>query len=365
MATDGAKERKQTEVREEQSSEQSLIDRIVEEAANRQQTTLIPDQHEWDIYEAMATMSAATPFYGKLGGKNGIMAIMLYAREIGMAPMSALNGGIDNIMGRLAISARSVNEKIRISGHYIQIKSLSADECSIYGKRKDTGEEHIATFTLADAKRSGLFKAGGGYEKNPEDMMFARAISKLGRRLFPDVIKGAYIEGDYHDDSEQTQAQEQKTSEQTPSTIAGMLDKSKHESSKKLSTQEIGKPEKAQTEKPKQETKRPIDIFAPTKSEPAAPAKPQDQSKTQDQPQQEPPKTNGNGDEQAKTNGRKIILDKLSAHFGGDVILINDFLRTSLPGHESQPDMDNIDNYSLSHLKDIHKSVVKLIENSK
>ncbi len=82
-------------------------------------------------------------------------------------------------------------------------------------------------------------------------------------------------------------------------------------------------------------------------------------------PKQEPPKTNGtngtNGDdEKTKANGRKLIIDKLSSHFGGDVILINDFLGTSLPGHELQPDMDNLAEFSAAHLKNIYAKVKAL-----
>ena len=87
--------------------------------------------------------------------------------------------------------------------------------------------------------------------------------------------------------------------------------------------------------------------------------------KPAEQSHPEPQKTNGangaNGnDEKTKANGRKLIVDKLSVHFGGDVILINDFLRTSLPGYELQPDMDNLAEFSAAHLRDIYAKVKTL-----
>ncbi len=90
-------------------------------------------------------------------------------------------------------------------------------------------------------------------------------------------------------------------------------------------------------------------------------AKPQ-QGQNPTEPQPEPPKANGtNGnDEKTKANGRKLIIDKLSSHFGGDVILINDFLRTSLPGYELQPDIDNLVEFSAAHLRDIYAKVKAL-----
>lgn len=319
-----------------------MIKSIISEIKSEQvHAPLIPDEKEMQVYETMSAMAAGTPFYGKLGGKNGILAIMLYAREIGMPPMSALNGGIDNIMGRLAISARSVNEKIRISGHYIQVKSISADECSIYGKRKDTGEEHTATFTIADAKRAGLYKSGGGYDKNPEDMMFARAISKLGRRLFPDVIKGAYIEGDYHDDSEQVQVQTQTPQEQKPSTIAGMLKAKEAATPKEI----------------KKDDTCPVDTNH---------VKPSSQPKTeQEQPIQPEPtqpekqKTNGGvtKEQQSKINGAKLISDLVKKHFGDDEILSDDFLRDTFKDSDIHPSLDNLTEFTSDQLRSIYVKV--------
>lgn len=350
MATNGVKEVRTEELREIQpQSDQSLIDRIIEEASSRMpQNTLIPTKHEWDVYEAMSAMAAGTPFYGKLGGKNGIMAIMLYAREIGMPPMSAINGGIDNIMGRLSISARSVNEKIRLSGHQIRVKSISDTECTIWGKRKDTGEEMESTFTLDDAKRAQLFKKDGGYEKNPQDMMFARAISRLGRRLFPDVIKGATIEGEANDDMEHQEFSHEKQ-EQKPATIAEMVNKPKDTAR----SPEVKQPEKPPETKPQPEStpeqEQPVlpenkDNHAATVTESPKGAATQQESKME-------------ADEKRKANGRRIIIDKVSKYCGGDVQKINDTLNQCSEGLT----MDNIGALSLEGLSDVNKKLAEII----
>jgi len=110
-----------------------------------------------------------------------------------------------------------------------------------------------------------------------------------------------------------------------------------------------GKAEKAQESKTGQPEKSKLEPTPQTQTEP---------------PKQEPPKTNDNGtngnDEKTRANGRKLIIDKLSTHFGGDVILINDFLRTSFPGHEIAPDMDNLTEFSAAHLRDIYAKVKTL-----
>ena len=339
MGTNGGVKERPVDVQEVLTTEQSILDRIIEEAASMQQTSLIPSKREWDVYEAMANMAAGTPFYGKLGGKNGILAIMLYAREIGMPPMSALNGGIDNIMGRLAISAISVNEKIRLSGHQIQVKSISDKECTIWGKRKDTGEELTVRYTLEDAKRAGLFKPGGGYEKNPDDMMFARSISRMGRRLFPDVIKGAVIEGEVTEDRADDTSE--KPQEQKPSTIAGMA---AVDQKKTTATAKTIEPTKPVIDVPKQ--------AEPTKTD-------EQQGQQAEPPKQEPPKTEPpkTSDQQSRNNGARIIFDKLSEYYGGDVQEINGFLAKSLPDSEVNPSMDNLNQFPVDLLKKIHEQV--------
>lgn len=126
----------------------------------------------------------------------------------------------------------------------------------------------------------------------------------------------------------------------------------------------------------KQEPKPVIDIpAAPAPVEAAPRAEPVEAPKTTEHPVvPEPPKTQietpkqsdaksqtvNDAYERTKANGRNIILNKLSAHFGGDVTRINDFLRVSLPASEIQPDMDNLIMFSLSHLKDIHSKVKTL-----
>ncbi len=334
----------------ETSAAQSILDRIIDEAANRQQTPLIPNKHEWEVYEAMSAMSAGTPFYTKLGGKNGIMAIMLYAREINMPPMTALNGGIDFVLGRLQITARTANERIREAGHIIKITSLDHEGCSIHGKRKDTGEEYIATFTIVDARRAKLVKTDSTWEKHPADMCFARAITRLARRLFPDVIRGASIEGEASETEEIQPEKPLAPQESKPNTIAGMA----HEASGSTDSEKL-----------KRKNSQSIDVPSAPSQQSLGDESVRDQVEQPQQVEQEPPKVpetgkNGN-DEKTRANGRKIIVDKLSAHFGGDVTKINEALRTSLPGHELQPNMDNLTEFSAAHLRDIYAKVTALI----
>jgi hypothetical protein len=66
----------------------------------------------------------------------------------------------------------------------------------LIGKRTDTGETQTASFSIEEAQRAGLIKQGGGWTKFPKDMCFARALSRLARQLFSDVIGMGYVEGE-------------------------------------------------------------------------------------------------------------------------------------------------------------------------
>lgn len=163
----------------------------------------IPTEAELKSYQIIANIASNNPHWKKLGG-NGkpeevvatILSVMLLARELGFSPMQAVSGGINNIQGKFEISARLMNQAIRSRGHKVQVKILTDDICTIWGQRKDTFENMESTYTLEEARRSGLIKEGGAWKKNPQDMLFARAISRLARRLYPDCIGGCYIEGE-------------------------------------------------------------------------------------------------------------------------------------------------------------------------
>jgi hypothetical protein len=125
--------------------------------------------------------------------------VLLAAHDLGIKPTIALNGGIWNIQGKIEISARLMTSMIRRAGHSLSIKESSATTCTILGKRCDNSDEHEVTFNIEHAQKAGL--AGRDtWKKYPEDMLYARALSRLARRLFPDVIGTAYVEGEIRDE---------------------------------------------------------------------------------------------------------------------------------------------------------------------
>jgi len=175
---------------------------------------LLPNQAEFNMFQTIAKNAQASGLYGGVGGEAKIFMVMLAARELGISPMLALNGGLWNIQGKIEISARLMNAMIRRGGHTMQITS-TAQECVIKAKRADTGEEHTEKFTWTMAEKAGLTK-GNVWQKYPEDMLYNRCMSRLARRLFPDVIGTAYVEGEIREAVAPEKLPESKYEDITP-----------------------------------------------------------------------------------------------------------------------------------------------------
>lgn len=135
-----------------------------------------------------------TKHYASMG-EVGIFAIVQKARALNLSPLDALNGAMYFVQGKVELTANTMNYLIRAAGHSITKDSKSDRTCCIlHGKRVDNGDTWTASFSIDDAKKAGIYK--NTWDKYPEDMLFCRALSRLARQLFPDVIKGCYVEGE-------------------------------------------------------------------------------------------------------------------------------------------------------------------------
>jgi hypothetical protein len=136
------------------------------------------------------------PHYAKMG-KEGVYAIIQKAASLKVHPMEALNGGMYFVQGKVELSAILMAKLIRQQKHSITL-DRSSDEtiCILHGKRADNGDTWKTSFSVADAKRAGIYQEKGPWGKYPDVMCYNRALSKLARQLFPDVIGNCYVEGE-------------------------------------------------------------------------------------------------------------------------------------------------------------------------
>ena len=161
-------------------------------------TFTLPSESEFQMLQVVAKNAAASGLYTAVGSEQKIFMIFLAARELGIPFIMALNGGLWNIKGRIEISARLMSGMIRRTGHSIIVIHSDAEKCVLEGVRKDNGDTFRASFTKEDATKAGLW-GSGAWKSYPEDMLYNRAMSRLARRLFADVIGTAYVEGEISD----------------------------------------------------------------------------------------------------------------------------------------------------------------------
>lgn len=140
--------------------------------------------------EALVQKLMASKHYAKMG-PDGVYAIVHKAKALNVSPVDALNGALYFVQGKVGMSTELMACLIRAQGHSIvRDKSSTETKCVLVGKRKDNGDTWQASFSLDDARKAGLAKAGSPWEKYPDVMCYNRAMAKLARQLFPDIIKG-------------------------------------------------------------------------------------------------------------------------------------------------------------------------------
>jgi len=178
------------------------------------QPSSIPSAHEMAVFTTMANQAVASKMYRGVGDQAGVMMIMLAARELGIPPMQALNGGLHIIEGKVEISARMMSAMIRRAGHDFDIIESTDEICVLEGRRQGKEKPLRVSYSIQDAQRAGLVKDKGGWKKVPKDMCFARALSRLARQMFSDVIGIGYVEGEIRETKLGTYEQQKQVEEQ-------------------------------------------------------------------------------------------------------------------------------------------------------
>lgn len=136
------------------------------------------------------------PHYKKMGFEK-LCIIIEAARNMGIPSQRALSGGMYAVRdGKLEVGYRLLNEIIISRGHQIKVLKDTPEVCELEGIRKDSKCSQKSSFSMEDANRAKLIRPGP-WTQYPQDMLYARALSRLARRLFPDVItSNTYVEGE-------------------------------------------------------------------------------------------------------------------------------------------------------------------------
>lgn len=101
------------------------------------------------------------------------------------------------VAGRVELTADAIHSLIkeRCPEAAIEVVSSSPQGVTLKARRHAEDSWLEVSFSMDDAVRAGLDK-GENWRKYPEDMCFARCISRLRRRKFPEVAAGCYVRGE-------------------------------------------------------------------------------------------------------------------------------------------------------------------------
>jgi hypothetical protein len=143
-------------------------------------------------FARLAGQIAKTEFVprGLRGRPEAVLAAMLYGRELGLQPMTALRL-IQIVEGNVGLSAEGMRAVVRSHGHRIWVSERTDTSVTVCGQRggDDAGAVEEVTWTMDDAATAGL-TSKDVWKKYPRAMLLARATSELCRSVFPDVIGG-------------------------------------------------------------------------------------------------------------------------------------------------------------------------------
>ena len=152
----------------------------------------------WRVIETIQHSEAVPK---SLRGKpEAILAAMLLGRDWKLGPFEALRQ-IDVIEGTLSPGAELLLRLYRRAGHTLDVHQADDQAVTITGKRSDTGETLKVSYMLEDAQQAGLItisdnqvvarSARGNpmpWELHTAEMLWARAVTRLVRRLAPDAL---------------------------------------------------------------------------------------------------------------------------------------------------------------------------------
>lgn len=115
------------------------------------------------------------------------MAIIQTGKEIGLRPMQSLRS-MNFVRGRLTMSVQLQLALAKQRGVTILEMKETDNACTITLER--TNEKVTCTYTLEDAKKAGLVKQDGNYDKYLKQMLRWRATGDCLRMIAPDLVMG-------------------------------------------------------------------------------------------------------------------------------------------------------------------------------
>lgn len=114
---------------------------------------------------------------------------LVAGEELGIPPMAAMQG-IHIIKGKPSMSANLHAVQVKRSERYNFRPVETTDKLAKIEWFEDGESVGFSEYTIEQAQVAGLIKPDSGWARNPEDMLFARALTRGIRRHCPEVMVG-------------------------------------------------------------------------------------------------------------------------------------------------------------------------------
>ncbi len=157
----------------------------------------LPEKKEEDT--SLLTVARAlfkSGIFPNVKNEFGAFAIVQYGHEMGIGPMTSLQS-MAIVQGKICMSAQMMLSIALRNGVTYKIQKDTDEFCEILFKKNNI--EYLSSFSIEEAKKAGIYKAQGGWEKYPRDMLFHRTVTRGLRRVCPDAILGLYAKEEIED----------------------------------------------------------------------------------------------------------------------------------------------------------------------
>lgn len=129
------------------------------------------------------------------GKPDEITAAILYGAALGLDPMAALRG-IYVVHGNPAIYARTMSAIVQRDGHRIWTVESTPERVVVAGQRRGSDHVEECVWTIERAQTAG-YTSNAKYKTNPQEMLYAKAVTEVCRRIAPDSLNGIYAVEEY------------------------------------------------------------------------------------------------------------------------------------------------------------------------
>ena len=148
------------------------------------------------VYRLSQIMAASGMMPKGMEKTETVFVAIQFGMEVGLSPMAAVQN-LAVVNGRPCLWGDALLGLVRGSGLLVGIIETTTGEgdattavCTV--TRRDDPGETVGKFSVADAKRAGLWGKAGPWTNYPRRMLTMRARGFALRDKFPDVLKGLY-----------------------------------------------------------------------------------------------------------------------------------------------------------------------------